>query len=127
VIDVLPGNGPYGTNRVVNNKKPKVVTDGFFLYLWDHTIKTVFCSGYSFLNHQSGGSWYCRRLLKLTIEQPASVTENSLTLDLCVQSACPVSLSFKFWIWNCKFCHFSYVFYMSWSSHSPWFDCHINL
>jgi len=97
VIDVLPEDGPYGTNHAVNNKNPLVVTGGFFLYLWDHTIKkTHFCSGFSFLNHQSGGSWYCRRLLKLTIEQPASVIENSLTLDLCVQSACPVSLSFKF-------------------------------
>jgi len=96
LIDVLPGDGPYGTNHVVNNEKPLVEIDGFFLYLWDHTIKTHVCSGYSFLNHQSGGSWYCRRLLKLTIEQPAFVIENSLTLDLCVQSACQVSLSFKF-------------------------------
>ena len=89
---MLPGDGPYGTNHFVNSKTPVVVIDGFFLYLWNPTMKTHFCSGYSFLNHQSGGSWYCRHLLKLTIEQPASVIENSLTLDLCVQSACPVSL-----------------------------------
>jgi hypothetical protein len=62
------------------------------LSLSDCTIKTHFCSGYSFLNHQSGGSWYCRRQLKLTIEQPASVIENLLISDLCVRSACPVSV-----------------------------------
>jgi hypothetical protein len=46
VIDVLTEDGPYGTNHAVNNKKPLVVTDVFFIFGIIQLKKHIFAVGF---------------------------------------------------------------------------------